>query len=106
LWSGHDHITHHYRRYTKKGLKKICNESNNLSVKKISYFNFFLFPIIFLFRLFKKIFFFNKNSSDFFMTPKFLNYFLENIFACESYFLHWINLPIGTSLVCVLQKRQ
>lgn len=49
LWSHHDVINHHFRRYRKHQVQKLFAGSEGKEVFS-SYFNFFLFPPIFVFR--------------------------------------------------------
>ena len=100
LWSDHDEINHHYRRYTKKSFNSL---SENLKLEQIycSYFNFFLFPLIFAVRIFSRIKkkkmiksdFENYNRSSF-------DKILFKIFSIETFFIkNKINLPFGVSLL-------
>ena len=103
FWSAHDERFGHYRRYTINELKrKICN-STSLQIKKISYFNFFLFLPILLFRLVKKISR-RDSQSEFFILPAPLNYILMQIFSTETLLLPLMDLPFGVSIICVLTK--
>ena len=84
LFSKKDQSLGHYRRYTKKTLKK---EFKNFKIENISYFNFYLcFPIILL-TFFNKLFnidYINKAET----TPNFfVNLLLKFIFSSEKYFI-------------------
>ena len=107
LWSEHDEIAHHYRRYTKKTLMKVVNTPKEKIIRN-TYFNSLLFfPIAFirgLSNLFKK-----KNEkleSDFDKVGKgsFLNVIFEKIFAFERRLLRFLNFPIGVSLMVMYKK--
>ena len=109
LWSKHDEINHHFRRYRMKELKKVL-ENNGFAVEYSSYFNFFLFPPILLIRLLSKILPSKKSNestgSDF---EKFnsglLNRILYYLFLSESFFLkRKIKLPFGVSAVIIGRK--
>ena len=50
LWSHHDVVNHHYRRYSQKTLQKVVSDAG-LTVTYISYFNTWLMPIIASIRL-------------------------------------------------------
>ncbi|OGF90510.1 hypothetical protein A3I27_02490 [Candidatus Giovannonibacteria bacterium RIFCSPLOWO2_02_FULL_43_11b] len=104
LWTEHDNLLHHKRRYTKAGLRARILFDTNLIIKKLSYFNLLMFPVIFVFRFLRKIFNFNEGESDFFILPRILNNSLEKIFSLEANILRWIDLPFGVSIICVLQK--
>ncbi|RZD30839.1 MAG: hypothetical protein CXT77_03480, partial [uncultured DHVE6 group euryarchaeote] len=45
LWSKHDDINHHVKRYSLRELKQLIKNNTNLKIKRISYWNFFLFPL-------------------------------------------------------------
>jgi len=106
LWSKHDILFGHYRRYCKKELKKIIMNNTNLEIMKISHFNTFLFPIVVFFRIIKKIFKLKGDNSDFFYLPNWLNNLLAKIFGAEKSFLRFINFPFGVSIICVLKKNR
>lgn len=52
LWSHHDEINHHKRRYSRKTLKAALEEVG-FHVEKISYYNMWLFPLAVIVRFFK-----------------------------------------------------
>jgi SAM-dependent methyltransferase len=109
LWSNHDEINHHFRRYKLKDLKKILKE-NGFTIEYCSYFNFFLFlPILFT-RLISKVLTIKKNevgtNSDFEkFNSRLLNKFLYKIFLSESFLLkRKMKLPFGVSAVIIGKK--
>ncbi|MDR0919276.1 MAG: class I SAM-dependent methyltransferase, partial [Oscillospiraceae bacterium] len=65
-WSNHDVALHHKRRYTKKTLLALfdLSPSSNLKLVKITHFNSFLCPPIYVFRKLKKIFMPNAVTTD------------------------------------------
>jgi len=101
LWSNHDVVHHHHRRYTKKALFTLCQDSG-YSIKYHSYFNFLLFPIILSIRFFKKIF--NLKSSDDKPTSNIINKVLIKIFGFESLLIPHLRLPFGLSHIIILKK--
>jgi len=107
LWSCHDEVLHHYRRYSKEEIKgKILK--CNFKILKISYYNFFLFTFIFIFRLFKKVFYKIKKEkavkTDIICVPKFINSFLIFILNIECKIISKINIPFGVSILAVIRK--
>ena len=54
LWSHHDIVNHHFRRYTKSNLTQLFT-GNNLNYNFTTYYNSILFLPIFIFRLCTKI---------------------------------------------------
>ena len=49
LWTEHDNIFEHKRRYNTKGLKSKL-EKQKYKIKKISYWNFILFPLMMIYK--------------------------------------------------------
>jgi SAM-dependent methyltransferase len=109
LWSKHDDINHHFRRYRINELKKILNK-NGFTIEYSSYFNFFLFLPIFFIRLFSKLLPNKKRDestgSDFEkFNSNLLNKFLYKIFLSESALLkRKIKLPFGVSALVIAKK--
>jgi ubiquinone/menaquinone biosynthesis C-methylase UbiE len=106
LWSPHDDINLHKRRYTAAEIRNKI-ESSGLKIHKLSYFNFFLFPAILLVRFFRKAFPApnEEAKSDFsIFNQGFINTMLQKILSAESKLLIYFNFPCGLSLVCVAKK--
>lgn len=103
LWTRHDELAHHVRRYRKQELVRKLSAAE-LTPVFVSYYNFFLFPPIAFVRLIQKIFNIRKEASDFNATPGFLNVPLAFIFSLEQFLLARTALPFGVSLVCIARK--
>lgn len=104
LWGPQDEKLGHYRRYKKNGFEKLFQK--DFDILKISYFNFLLFPIIFLFRKIFNIFpGMIKERDEVDINNKFLNSILYKIFHLEGKLLQYMNFPIGVSLIIVARKR-
>lgn len=103
LWSEHDEINHHYRRYTRTELLNTFKTTSTGSVKFSSYFNTILFAPIFLARKISNLFVRKEKEllhSDF---EKFnsgmLNNVLYQIMKFEKLFHSArIKFPVGVSL--------
>jgi len=102
LFSSHDRALGHFRRYRKAELLEVLT-SVGLEVEKISYFNFFLFPPIFLFRVLRRKPR-DKSGSDLFRLPGFLNAFFYLLLNLETRIVLKSGLPLGVSLVAVVRK--
>ncbi|GJM17654.1 MAG: methyltransferase [Thermodesulfobacteriota bacterium] len=102
LWTRHDELHHHKRRYTVGQLKKVI-ENNGWKVNYISYFNTFLFPLALLDRIKQKVFP-AAQDSDLKMPPKFVNSIFEKIFSFESSLIGKIIFPFGLSIIVVAKK--
>ena len=105
LWSYHDDVNMHYRRYKKNELRlKIENE--NLEIIKASYWNFFLFVPVYFFRKISSLF--NKNKSgesDIRIGNSIINKLLLQLIIFENKLLKRINFPFGVSTFCIARKR-
>ena len=103
LWSGHDELAHHHRRYRRSDLRNKLIGAG-LRPVQVSYYNFFLFPAIAAVRLLKALLGITNKESDFGATPRLLNTPLAMLFGGERFLLRLMSLPFGVSLVAVVQK--
>ncbi len=103
LWTKHDELAHHKRRYRRKELKTKLEEAG-FETLFISYFNFFLFPAIIVFRLLGKLILKENANSDFSSTPNFLNLPFAKLFSLERFLMRLFSLPFGVSIIAVGQK--
>ena len=102
LWSEHDVLNEHKRRYTLEELKMKLLDAG-FTIEKISYFNTFLFPLISLVRMVNNLLK-RKGGSDVDLPHPAVNYIVEKIFSLEKYFLRFMNFPIGVSVLAVVRK--
>jgi SAM-dependent methyltransferase len=104
LWGLQDEVSHHYRRYSAKEIRSLISQ-NNLEFAKLTYTNFFLFPIIFFGRLFLR-FYRNKMNivSENDLSPGLINTILLKIFLLERPLVKHLNFPFGVSIFCIAQK--
>ncbi len=104
LWSYHDTINMHYRRYTNPELKsKLLTEG--LSIQKSSYWNFFLFLPVYMFRKVSSVF--NKNKTgegDISIGNRFINSMLMQLIIFENKILKGVNFPFGVSTFCIAKR--
>jgi SAM-dependent methyltransferase len=104
LWSHHDVVHHHRKRYTKKNFEKLLKESD-CQIPFISYYDFFLFPPILLIRLIQKIIPVQKLETDLRLPPFWLNKIVEKIFSVERFFISKkIQFPFGVSIIAHCKK--
>ena len=101
LFTYHDTINEHYRRYSLKRLKKLLLD-NGFEIEKITYFNFFLFPPFMIVRLIHKIFNIKKVESE---KVGIFNNILYKIFSLEKYILRKFNLPFGSSVLALCKLK-
>jgi ubiquinone/menaquinone biosynthesis C-methylase UbiE len=103
LWSERDSYLGHKRRYTIKKLQ-ISLETARFKIIKCSYIYTLLFPILYLRNKIRDYLGYRKIKTDIFAVSRPLNTFLINLFALEIKLLPWVELPFGTSIVCVAKK--
>lgn len=106
LWSQHDVINHHFRRYTLTEINELMKKTG-LFVSYVSYFNTILYPPVLLVRKLKNIFSKHKKpSSDFDMLlPGWINNILKWIFSIEKIWFGKKKMPFGVSLMWLGQKK-
>jgi len=105
LWSKHDVVNHHYRRYTLPQVKRLFNPQHGELIYN-SYFNSILFFPIALFRVISTLFA-NKNEqseeadSDFKVMGGngIIGSMLELIFKFEKFLLRFLKFPLGVSIL-------
>lgn len=102
LWSAHDDHHHHFRRYSRKTLRKEAHAAG-LQVRLLSYFNCFLFPAVALIRVGKKVSH-STRSDERLVIPTFMNHVLTFIFSSERFLLPWIRFPFGVSLIAIFER--
>ena len=106
LWSDHDYINHHYRRYSKYELIKALNDSN-FNIIRSSYWNFLLFFPVGLFRILKRGFGIrtkNKKKDQLYELNPFINKIFINLLKFENSLMIMLNFPIGISVFIMAKK--
>jgi SAM-dependent methyltransferase len=108
LWSEHDDINEHRRRYTRPRLRAALGQAP-VDCLKLSYINTFLAPPVMLVRLVKRLFRKPEKDpstlkSDVYPVPKAANKILQAVFASEATWLRYGSLPFGISVLCVARK--
>lgn len=98
MWSQHDVINHHKRRYSKRSLKALIKGSP-LRLEAIGYLNSILFPIAVGQRLTSKLL--NRQGNGLALPPRALNSALERIFTAERHLIGRVPFPTGLSLYAV-----
>jgi SAM-dependent methyltransferase len=108
MWSKHDIVNGHFRRYSKPMLKDLGNNFIGIKQKDVTYFNTILFLPILVARKLRNVFLKDKESlqSDFtyFKNGSVSNYILKTIFSIELFLLKFMKLPFGVSLISAWQK--
>jgi SAM-dependent methyltransferase len=102
LWSGHDEINHHRRRYTRRSLHDVAERAGWRQVRT-TYFNSLLLPIAIILRVLERV---NRktteSSLDLWVPPDPLNWLLERPLALEARMIaRGGRIPAGLSLLAV-----
>ncbi|MEM7243685.1 MAG: GtrA family protein [Pseudomonadota bacterium] len=103
LWSHHDVLHHHFRRYTKRSFAKVVDQAG-LHIAHIGYYNFILFPAAAAKRLYDR--YANAKYSDIEVPPFWLNALFYFIFKLERLWIGHVPMPIGVSLFVIVQKER
>ncbi|WP_336974004.1 class I SAM-dependent methyltransferase [Sphingobium aromaticiconvertens] len=99
LWSDHDVLHHHKRRYTQDGLSAVARNAG-LTVQASGYFNSLLFPLAMAQRMAHQLL---RRAAPLDARPSpTVNAALQRVFAAERHMLGRVNFPIGLSLYAVL----
>ena len=102
LWSRHDEMHHHYRRYTMGHLRKTIEEAGGTALR-ITYFNTLLFPLVAGVRLMQRVTGLGGGNDDRMPAPV-VNTLLRAIFGSERWLLRYGNLLPGVSLLAVARR--
>ena len=100
MWSAHDVVNHHHRRYTKKTLQRAIAAAG-LRPRKLGYFNSLLFPLAAGARLAGRIT--GREDSDDSPPPAPVNALLEGIFRLERHIVGRIPMPPGVSIITIAE---
>jgi len=98
MWSAHDAVNHHRRRYSKKSLRALF-ERSPLRLERMGYLNSLLFPAAIAARAAGRVT--GKDDGDDTLPPAPLNRVLETVFAQEARLIGRVPLPPGLSLWAV-----
>jgi SAM-dependent methyltransferase len=99
MWSAHDVLNHHKRRYSKRALEQLIRGSP-LKLDKIGYLNSLLFPIAVAQRFAAKMLGSTRNVGLDLPSPA-INTALRRTFAAERHLIGRTPLPPGLSLFAV-----
>jgi SAM-dependent methyltransferase len=103
LWSPHDEINQHRRRY-ERGELRARLEQSGFRIERLSYYNMLLFPVVYAARLLRRRLNPTDRRSDFRIGNDWVNNRLADLFGAERMLLkHW-DLPVGVSLLAMARK--
>jgi ubiquinone/menaquinone biosynthesis C-methylase UbiE len=105
LWSKHDELNGHKRRYSKENLRELV-KSQDLVIEKLTYTNFILFPFIWLGIILQSLFkpCFSSLLRNYYSIREPGNKILLLALRLEAWVLGRFNAPFGVSFLCVARK--
>jgi SAM-dependent methyltransferase len=99
MWSAHDTVHHHYRRYNRSTLGKVAAGAG-LRIQMMSHFNSLLFPLAAAVRVAGKVS--GREEADDAQPRAPLNALFKGVFGLERHLVGRVPMPFGISLVAVL----
>jgi SAM-dependent methyltransferase len=99
LWSDHDVIHHHKRRYTRESLVAAARDAG-LTVESVGYFNSLLFPLALAARTAARLL--GRRGGHDAQPSPLVNGLFTRIFGWERHLLGRVHFPIGLSLYAIL----
>jgi SAM-dependent methyltransferase len=114
LWSNNDVINAHVRRYTAGGLRAKLQRVG-FHIRRMTYNNFLVFPLAAVLILARRgterepqLASHHLDEGEYQVemepAPPLLNAILSVVGWVEAQILRWLNLPIGTSIICIAEK--
>lgn len=100
MWSAHDVVNHHHRRYSKAALSAAIKEAG-LSATFIGYFNSILFPLAAAARLAGRLT--GKEDSDDTLPPAPVNRAFEALFGLERHAIGRLPFTPGVSIAAIVK---
>ena len=104
LWSGHDEINHHHRRYTRRSLQLVAQRAGWRQVRT-TYFNSLLLPVAIVLRALERLSRKPTESSlDLWVPPRPMNWLLERPLDLEAALIgRGGRIPAGLSLLALFR---
>lgn len=101
LWSAHDEVMGARERFTKRALEAAI-ASAGFGIRRSSYIFASTFPFFVLTRLFMR---WRKPATFVTMPPRLINEILIGLMRLEAALLPYFNLPFGSSVIIVAERR-
>ncbi|WP_375396424.1 class I SAM-dependent methyltransferase [uncultured Sphingomonas sp.] len=98
MWSAHDVVNHHHRRYSKASLAGAIRDAG-LAPRKLGYFNSLLFPLAATARLVGRLA--GRDDSDDAPPPPAVNALFETIFRLERHLVGRVPMTPGVSIIAL-----
>jgi SAM-dependent methyltransferase len=106
LWSHHDDVVHHKRRYRRTELTQLLRAAG-LEPVKVTYANMFLLPVVLAVRSARKLNPFARaveGTPDVFLPAPIINSLLTRVLLAESRIIHRVPLPFGIGLLAAARR--
>ncbi|MDP3234855.1 MAG: class I SAM-dependent methyltransferase [Myxococcales bacterium] len=103
LWSKHDDLNHHKRRYDFAELKRHL-EQGGMKVGFHSYFNSLLFGPVAAVRVFRKLVPGAERENDYGSGGRITNWALTKLFSAERHVASRVPVPFGVSLLAIATR--
>jgi SAM-dependent methyltransferase len=110
LWGNHSVLSHEVRRYSGARLSAILADAG-FEIVRLTHTNASLFPLVFLVRLAQRVCGLPASDDvasaaiEIRMLPTPVNAALSAVLAVEAFLVRWIDLPFGSSIICLARKR-
>lgn len=106
LWSRHDMAFHLRERYTRRALRERTARAG-LTLRRMGYFQFFFFLPLVILRLWERLRKMNSQVPESNLKPLNgnINALMTRIFRLERFLLKHVQLPFGSSLLLLAQKK-
>lgn len=105
LWSGHDEVNHHHRRYTRRSLQRVAERAGWETVRT-TYFNSLLLPVAIALRVLDRLSPARptESSLDLWVPPEPLNWLLQRPLQLEAAVIgRGGRIPAGLSLLTLFR---
>jgi SAM-dependent methyltransferase len=104
LKGNHSVLAHEVRRYSRPGLRRRLIETG-FEVRRITYTNASILPVVATVRLAQRLAGHLESSQEISVPPAPVNAMLSGALAVEAAALRVMNMPFGSSLLALCQKR-
>jgi SAM-dependent methyltransferase len=103
LWTSHDDMNRHFRRYTKKSLAELASQSD-MRILSCQYFFHWTFPLKLALHFKEMCFGGRSQVPD--VPPPWINETLLRLSIAEQKFLRNARVPFGSSIIAIGQKQK
>lgn len=106
LHGDHSVLGGEVRRYTRQRLRTVL-ERGDFDIVRLTYTNASIFPLVACVRLWQRLRGINQGTTrgDLSPPPTLINMVLSGALAIEGHALRWVNMPVGSSVLCLARKR-